>query len=1455
MRDTNIPPNDNQQFNFYINDIGLRIPPTSISVYKEGLNYSVKSLRTKSSVKMASGNGIYHAQVNLVFSPDEFLALHRLICQIKNNPFVFIKNAFLKDSIDISPQINSTNSLFFTVMGVNINNHAASPGSFIVELDLRYFNNNPFSENLRFKKTLEVGGFNVFESTEIPADNFRSQTVIAVPEPKDSEVYVQYGNYLQIQYLKKYFGFTENQLVKILTDSLERKKFSSGKKSLHDSIYKKDLAREIYLKSKYTRFKVREFVKLKLDRKLSEFLRKEVDKGVTLDMSEEAKRDTRKTNLNSLYKLDSAPPNSEDFKKAHTGSFSIGREFNPQPNFDLQGNGIKGWFVRNGTMFSRTSMSSVEGEQDVVLKIFLHSVKRNGAPSIDPNIYLPMTMDFIRVSDSNKSMTFSGGQGHVEIQSELLFFNKYKHLKGRPAIKANQVIGSLQSGKSTEITIRIRKSTLETLPDYRKYFDSIRSPAKNARKRQRMEEMQKVEKFLLENYQPYLDRKDTVSIFETIKTIDFLDFKNYELELLSGRPEETPDVEIQFDSNTVITNINGSLRHITPSIPILGQETPTHQFLGSMEPNYEIALIGKGNPATFRMPDSFLLLEDMRKSGQEKVKRFSEIPDSSNFAIDSLITKLLGSYEADYHKVIDYTDFGNSKRLYSEKFNFSMNSTNTFTVEAQPNTYGMNIHFQEAASYKEEEIRPAFTNYNKTNIDDLYTKLFNYKTQTPPPAPKPKPASKPKVVPSANVESGYEWMNWTTRHFNATQWYETPRGYDQAKAETFKGEGRDITLPFDAAMQKVKKYFVTKSYPGKLWKEKELESGGYAKVSESTRQSSQIVNHDKAGYLCCLLLDDIQDFVNILYKSNKDTKIYLNSTLRLNNELDYIKRRGNHKSGSGSDFRVPGVNPVELTIYIYLMQLLGYVKDPTDTRRKGVFTGIGIYGKCDTKKVKMQKKTGRHLHVDINALVAKYVIEDGGKKHAFHVAGRFQPGLRNWYVGYDTSKLNIFSLLKKYKQVDDLTTKRSDTTAMNKQLNKGGFLNLEEYVENVKAAKLIIDKKHTPKIVSSNTLSGFWENKLKAHINTVESIPLENLNLITGEEGTCGANITTYLDGNEYTINLFESDNTNINWYPASMIKFIPAVLSVKRLEEIWINLDASTLEVEFATKTSGLVARNFSDILFKALVNSENLEFSLLVAIAGHNIVQNELAWSTIEINYPMTQKKADYARTWWNYSGGNNYDTKDKERNSRWKAENIELSRPDQPRHPISVSHGKRGNTSRTCCGTVEDFSKLMREAIAGKYYTDSSLNILVRDYLKQNKGHAATVDSDAEANVGDPQNSIKNNILAKLNPGHGYTVYHKPGYAKAPKSVIGRNQDSALSYFWCDCLYFQKDTDSSVPSFAITIWGRNDTSVVGRPWLDDNWFNDESHVGLTSLLGYCIKYNSVLIEYIKSQGGSND
>ena len=94
--------NNSVENRFVINDIPLHVPPTAISVHKEGLEYSWKTLRSKVSTKVLSGNGVFHAQVNITFAPDSLILLHRLIVQVRNNPFVMVRNDFLDASISVS---------------------------------------------------------------------------------------------------------------------------------------------------------------------------------------------------------------------------------------------------------------------------------------------------------------------------------------------------------------------------------------------------------------------------------------------------------------------------------------------------------------------------------------------------------------------------------------------------------------------------------------------------------------------------------------------------------------------------------------------------------------------------------------------------------------------------------------------------------------------------------------------------------------------------------------------------------------------------------------------------------------------------------------------------------------------------------------------------------------------------------------------------------------------------------------------------------------------------------------------------------------------------------------------------------------------------------------------------------------------------------------------------------
>ena len=80
--------------NFMINDVNLEIPPTHITVHKEDMYWQWKTLRSKVATKIPSGRGVCQVSIDIVFTPDLLLHLHRLLVQFRQSPFVFCENNF-----------------------------------------------------------------------------------------------------------------------------------------------------------------------------------------------------------------------------------------------------------------------------------------------------------------------------------------------------------------------------------------------------------------------------------------------------------------------------------------------------------------------------------------------------------------------------------------------------------------------------------------------------------------------------------------------------------------------------------------------------------------------------------------------------------------------------------------------------------------------------------------------------------------------------------------------------------------------------------------------------------------------------------------------------------------------------------------------------------------------------------------------------------------------------------------------------------------------------------------------------------------------------------------------------------------------------------------------------------------------------------------------------------------
>ena len=135
---------------FLINDIDLRVPPTDITIQKEDLIHQWRSLRSNSSTKIPSGQGQIAVSVVIAFTGDQVLDMHRLIVELRHSPFCSIENRFIRESI--VPHWPGTQIMAFTMTGLSIAPMEGSSDSWIMQLDLTWFNYAPYVHNFLYRK-------------------------------------------------------------------------------------------------------------------------------------------------------------------------------------------------------------------------------------------------------------------------------------------------------------------------------------------------------------------------------------------------------------------------------------------------------------------------------------------------------------------------------------------------------------------------------------------------------------------------------------------------------------------------------------------------------------------------------------------------------------------------------------------------------------------------------------------------------------------------------------------------------------------------------------------------------------------------------------------------------------------------------------------------------------------------------------------------------------------------------------------------------------------------------------------------------------------------------------------------------------------------------------------------------------------------------------------------------
>ncbi len=163
---------------FVINDIELIIPPTQIVVKKENLHWSWKTLRSKISTKIASGNAINYIGVTIAFTPDLILHLHRLITQFKQSPFCYVRNKFIRQAIAGDWPVYQ--NMAFTMTSLNVSNMPGFPGSFIVQIEMKYFDYRTYTPNFLFKDEWKTKPIRLTSSSDDLNDRFAIMTIPTV---------------------------------------------------------------------------------------------------------------------------------------------------------------------------------------------------------------------------------------------------------------------------------------------------------------------------------------------------------------------------------------------------------------------------------------------------------------------------------------------------------------------------------------------------------------------------------------------------------------------------------------------------------------------------------------------------------------------------------------------------------------------------------------------------------------------------------------------------------------------------------------------------------------------------------------------------------------------------------------------------------------------------------------------------------------------------------------------------------------------------------------------------------------------------------------------------------------------------------------------------------------------------------------------------------------------------
>lgn len=741
---------------FVINDIELPIAPLNIAIQKEDLVYKYKTLRTNTTTKVGSGRGVYNLQLSLMFPQEMLLMLHRLVIQIKNCPFVYIKNNYITSALKglVSDNIN----VFFTVTNFHIRTSEKSPNTFIVNMDLRFFNYKPYAGNLIFKKDLWTKSFNtnfteggestqltipVFDpSRAVVKTKFNSNNVLGttrqeqdtllellnervsefedygeVNSPASSNIYVRYYNQLQLDSLEKNFNIKSSNIQSEL--GRQSSFYEEGKNTSENRSY------VLGIHSKYMPIRIRNSI---INRML---------KGSNPEQPE----DFTRFNYYEYKYAGLSVKAVEYLKELLNSNQNIETEQDLQSYVNIRS---RFYFLPNAIELNvnqNTLTGDILAEANVIEaqeNLIISPVQQSSIENIFI-IYAPVDNCIVSPHRGKQDIQLKDSAGSTICTIKGV--ESFTYLKNR--YNAGTPIGVLIINQTTFNCIYEDQQHIER-------FINLQSGNSNSRQERNENELLSEIKSFTESNRDYFPvvQEFASNVFQKGNEIDFLHKKNIE------------SAEHLTSSSGTVTAISASFANLISSIPIAEYEHPTHQFLGSMEPSYAINIVSK-NIVNNR--DIFLQnINKMQATLSENSRLFKEVYDSGNLRIRTFLTKLLGTYK--------YKNEQNVEE--KEKRNCIIDSVTSETVEGLPGVSSTVIRFSETNSIQDEKLEVADARATNQQLEAKYKNAYLsalgiYRAQNP-------REQEVAIQNTPELTSTYEPRNWKTKHFDADKWYRKP---------------------------------------------------------------------------------------------------------------------------------------------------------------------------------------------------------------------------------------------------------------------------------------------------------------------------------------------------------------------------------------------------------------------------------------------------------------------------------------------------------------------------------------------------------------------------------------------------------------------------------------------------------------------------------------------------------